>query len=464
MECPGIIARVHPPVQVHPTETLPTGWEYFPEHDEPSIGSESPDRPYYFNSTIGIRSWKKPGDLSVGRIVQIVHPLPTLNGLKGKITYIEDNHVRVALIDDYRFRSSIRIRENSVSIQLEFVQSLPDDFLQTHINKVSSTLHNEWGLNRSILPVYWEKRLSNSTITCPGFLEMKALTTGMITDGPYGGRDAASKNNNDCYSGLGERIKTARLIPHAAWRLQNMSRYRLYDAQANRLRTSSITVKKFGISLPQIDLRSQCTAMAERASLRPELNEVYLFHGTAPENVLEIVDGGFDEKFCGGAFGCGVYLAEDVAKTDQYSTVDNAIGAGGPILAELHDKLFTQLGVEHPGDLRYAFACRTMLGHYARTDDGKYHMDGSNAARRSIFSSIGTDGGKQLSRINDIDPGCRELHHSLVVEKFDSAGGTKVVPSRAVTRFREFVVFQGDRVYPEYLIAYKREGDYCFHE
>lgn len=38
----------------------------------------------------------------------------------------------------------------------------------------------------------------------------------------------------------------------------------------------------------------------------------YLTHGTSPESLLSILQGGLNERFSGGLFGQGTYLAEEL--------------------------------------------------------------------------------------------------------------------------------------------------------
>ena len=55
-----------------------------------------------------------------------------------------------------------------------------------------------------------------------------------------------------------------------------------------------------------------------------EANEAWLLHGCKPEVVWKILQKGLNEKLCQltGAFGAGIYLAEDVEKIDQYTGLD----------------------------------------------------------------------------------------------------------------------------------------------
>merc|ERR1712032_1566300 len=95
--------------------------------------------------------------------------------------------------------------------------------------------------------------------------------------------------------------------------------------------------------------------------------------------------GGLNERFSGGLFGNGTYLAEDIAKNDQYCTYDGQHGDH----PELHKLLFDKLGLVHPGKLLYVFVCRVVLGHMIRTKNGQTDHDSSS--QRSIWSSNGRE-------------------------------------------------------------------------
>merc|ERR1712232_400142 len=99
--------------------------------------------------------------------------------------------------------------------------------------------------------------------------------------------------------------------------------------------------------------------------------------------------------------------------------------------------LFDDLDVVHPGKLLYVFVCRAALGHLVRTKDGQTDLEDDK--RRSIWSSQN----RELTFIPKTSPPL--LHHSLLVE----VGGR-------IARYREFILFHGDRIYPEYLVAYQR--------
>ena len=82
------------------------------------------------------------------------------------------------------------------------------------------------------------------------------------------------------------------------------------------------------------------------------------------------------------------------------------------------------------------FFCRALLGCSIRTQDGNTDLD---CPGRSVWSSPK----RELGAVAGSSPPV--LHHSLVAE----TGGK-------IARFREFVMYHGDRIYPEYLVAYQR--------
>jgi hypothetical protein len=171
--------------------------------------------------------------------------------------------------------------------------------------------------------------------------------------------------------------------------------------------------------------------------MNAEANERVLMHGTKPEMLLSILSNGPNEHFSGGIFGHGTYFAEDVGKNDQYVTTDVAHDTSGARKA-LHERLFVK--VRHPGRLHYLLVCRVSLGHSVRTKDGETSMDGGGG---SIFATVDK---RELAAVPRASP---PVHfHSLVAE----TGGPRIA------RFREFIVFHGSYIYPEYLVAYQRMG------
>ena len=132
----------------------------------------------------------------------------------------------------------------------------------------------------------------------------------------------------------------------------------------------------------------------------------------------------------------GNYLAENPCKNDQYVCVDEELADHGD-LKILHDMLYRG-GVRHTGDVYYLLLCRAVMGHYVKTDDAE-----------TIFDAGGEDTGDPLwaheDRVLAQIPNSPFHYHSLVAET-----------GNAIKRHREFIVFKGARVYPEYILAYQR--------
>ena len=169
-----------------------------------------------------------------------------------------------------------------------------------------------------------------------------------------------------------------------------------------------------------------------------DANEAILLHGTSPDKLLSLLANGLNERFsgtnAGTAFGDGIYLAEDVGKTDQYVSADTSYNPS----SKLHKRLYGTNTCVHPGNVFYVLACRVALGHPVRTQEtgqAARAMDGGHAIFPVSF--------RELAPVPNVSPPIH--YHSLIAER----GG-------AIMRYREFVVFNGQYVYPEYLLAYQR--------
>lgn len=142
----------------------------------------------------------------------------------------------------------------------------------------------------------------------------------------------------------------------------------------------------------------------------PELNEVYLFHGTKKDFVANIISKGVDPKLGSdeGMFGRGVYCCESSTKADQYADDIDKRGTKGKM-----------------------FLMRFLLGHmYLTEKPNKYKLPPCYHCRKD---------------------GCRNQSH----QGYDSVVGVK---QQSGGLFREFVVYEKDQCYPEYLITYTREN------
>ena len=137
--------------------------------------------------------------------------------------------------------------------------------------------------------------------------------------------------------------------------------------------------------------------------MNEEVNEVYLFHGTSMEAAKSISKTGFKielaGKAAGTAFGKGAYFAERSTKSDEYTVATKV-----------------------DGETQYAMLlCRVCLGNTYRI------VDFDDKADQHVLGS----GGR---------------YHSLLGDREASASKS----------FREFIVYDANQVYPEYVIIYRR--------
>mmetsp|Transcript_17096 Transcript_17096/g.38848 ORF Transcript_17096/g.38848 Transcript_17096/m.38848 type:complete len:533 (-) Transcript_17096:6-1604(-) len=140
-------------------------------------------------------------------------------------------------------------------------------------------------------------------------------------------------------------------------------------------------------------------AKADR--LAHECNEWYLFHGTSPEAAKMICTTDFKVSLAGGntgtLYGRGLYFAESITKSDEYAK-PNANGVYGVLM------------------------CRILGGRVRYTDE--------------------------------VSPAVEDLVQSVVEGKYDSVCGDR---EKCRGTYREFVIFDTEDVYPEYIIEYKRK-------
>lgn len=229
-----------------------------------------------------------------------------------------------------------------------------------------------------------------------------------------------------------------RLELKCAWRIENPRLWRRYATERSGVREEILERR---IKLPDPSIRKDLKrALADLPDpLHADVNEVRLLHGTRPDTVLILLSNGPNERFSGGLFGCGTYLAEDAGKNDQYVTCDRSTGQRG--LKELHCRLYTKDNV-HPGNVYYLFLCRTVLGRFVPTKSG---ADGATPTDGSGSKVFANSQRRELGYISDLSPPVH--YHALLAE----LGGQ-------IARFREFVQFRDARIYPEYLLAYQRKA------
>jgi hypothetical protein len=225
----------------------------------------------------------------------------------------------------------------------------------------------------------------------------------------------------------------------AAWRIENKSLWLNYLAGRNQVEKDIGRLKtqlgSASVARLQTEMASKIspfwTAMGE-PQLMGDVNEVLLGHATDPENLVNILSEGCSEKFCGGLFGKCVYFAETPCKNDQYAKKDTHSSR------ELHELLYPRRQDKSLADVYFIIICRVVMGHFVRTQDGLSNMD--SPVGKSVWRVEDTE----LTEIDGTTPGIR--YHGMVAET-----GIRI------KRHREFLQYHSNRIYPTYLVAYKRE-------
>lgn len=218
------------------------------------------------------------------------------------------------------------------------------------------------------------------------------------------------------------------------WKINNPVQQEKFDAAKSKIKRDS--PKDSDYNLPET--YSEPMFELANTALDGEAGEVFLLHGTRPENLHSILFEGHNTALANnGLFGRGVYFAENAAKIDQYATNDEKYQYKGDV-AELHERIYKECKCKHPQNVRYALVCRVLLGSYVTTSDGcKRIGDG-----KDIF----IDGERnKLAALPD------EKNPSSLIG----------IPGKLVKNFREFMVYDSDQVLVEYLVAYKRARHLC---
>eukprot|EP01062_Namystynia_karyoxenos_P070128 TRINITY_DN65501_c0_g1_i1.p1 TRINITY_DN65501_c0_g1~~TRINITY_DN65501_c0_g1_i1.p1 ORF type:complete len:433 (+),score=109.51 TRINITY_DN65501_c0_g1_i1:71-1300(+) len=216
------------------------------------------------------------------------------------------------------------------------------------------------------------------------------------------------------------------LLQHA-WRIENPQLRRQYALARDRV---SRTVADGRLPSCTVGIRQHTSrtlgVLPEELHPGPGVNEHRLFHGTKAEWVLGILQHGLNERLCkDGLLGGAVYLAEDLGKSDQYCRPSSTVP---PAVSEM---LYGRS--EPPTGLCYAFVCRAVCGYPVVTEDCCQRLGGGPIWANHLSRELATVGG------------AGERYTSARIER----GGK-------LCRYREFVFFHGELVYPEYLIAYRR--------
>lgn len=306
-------------------------------------------------------------------------------------------------------------------------------------------------LRQFLTPSYWTEctRLEDGSCFVPILDDITwfALQECLCTKDPDwlgNGRDYAWKTEH------------TRLCLAQAWRIENPVQYNKYLAEKEKIR---MDFQSTGLPVdPKLVSEHLRLASGQLpGALDADINENYLLHGTAPEYVLPIVSEGLNERLSGRpGFGFGCYLAEDAGKANQYVLPDEKFNRHN----ELHQKVYRGTSTWHPGwGTCYMFLCRASLGLFAHTFDGEKTLSGCPVWDVGTCDNKGKGkGAKRRASQRELAyiPGCSKTrYHSEVVELSDPADAKP--HARQALRYREFVIPHGDRIYPEYLLAFYRE-------
>ena len=97
----------------------------------------------------------------------------------------------------------------------------------------------------------------------------------------------------------------------------------------------------------------------------------------------------------------------------------------------------------HAGNVYYLLVCRASLGQSVRTSDGSTSIDAPGTGSRVFAGGNTRELSSVVSAAGPVTPPVH--HHSLIAE----VGGR-------IDRYREFIVFHSEYIYPEYVLAYQR--------
>ena len=291
------------------------------------------------------------------------------------------------------------------------------------------------------MPDYWETRIATSS---PDGFAAIALDPGrdrstwaalerLLQTDPVKLKQSGADRRGTTH----DRLKLA-----CAWRLENPALWDKYMSGVQGVMNDMKRIRQGRVAsaggAPPLTCR---VADALPGDLRVDVNEAFLMHGTNAGVLFNILSQGMNERFAGtaagAAYGEGSYLAEDAGKNDQYTKVDPQYDGS----SELHKRLYAHGARHHPGKVFYILVCRVALGHHVRTKQAGRDATSTDTGRRVFPISF-----RELDTVAGVSPPV--LHHSLLAD---------VSPPY---RYREFIVFHSEYIYPEYLLAYQRyEGD-----
>lgn len=212
------------------------------------------------------------------------------------------------------------------------------------------------------------------------------------------------------------------------WRVESIALWMKYAAKRWVIRQSIKDIaESSGVPLRKLETKISIK-IPDVCGCDASINETFLLHGTDGHIIKSILTrNGFNERLASlrGMFGAALYFAEDPEKSDQYTMprpLGEVVPAGSPAF-----------GVGPEENVHFFLVCRVIFGDFLRA-----YNEHACEAGKDLY--LGADK-RELRQIE----GSTDVHHGLVRE----IGGR-------IQRYREFMVYHGDQVYPEYLVAYKR--------
>jgi len=247
----------------------------------------------------------------------------------------------------------------------------------------------------------------------------------------------------------------------SAWKIKDPGLFLTYQAARNQIK-SRANASKLSIATT-----ATAQALPSAAQLDASINECFLFHAPDPTVMHTVMASGFDERYAGAsvgtAFGHGSYFGEDFDKCDQYAVRDEGLGNYGSTytapkhnsisgqasyrksdLQDVHTELYPQ--GDHPGDVFYVFMCRVVLGDFVQPSGSVIDIP----RQQQVFASSGSNL-RQLAPVPGSKP--PRPYDSLVADPSLFTNPKNSFQSKN----REFVVMNGNQIYPEFLLAYKRQ-------
>lgn len=194
-----------------------------------------------------------------------------------------------------------------------------------------------------------------------------------------------------------------RLKVQQVHRVENADQWVDYMAQQESIRRDLARHGGFQPhAVETMSIAAAVTNLGSQQALDPAVNEVWLFHGTNPIAAKSIAESNFRINLAGShagtLYGRGIYLAENSSKSDEYADPDEK-------------------------GIRTMLLCRTTLGRAFYTDSME------SQPRQCEIACL------------------RGPYHSVLGDRRKARG-----------TFREFVVYDQDQAYAEFVVSYSRHS------